>query len=235
MRPRWTQEHLAELLDVHPLTVTRWESDPSASNALTPGRATLLAIAFLSGASSEWLTSGVGEPFPTSARHGGGGGSGVYRPTISGTASCGPGGEIQDPGPYAEQHPLGASIVKRLLKEAGGGEERDLYWLRVCGDSMLPTLREDELVLLHAGLAGRMHPRNHGVYLVRRSPDSVEARVKRLRLDLAPGQLTLTSDNPAFKDLVIDPDGIPLQQLLLGRVILLQRHLTDLDPQESDW
>lgn len=228
---RWTQENLAERLGVHPLTVTRWEADPSKSNALTPDRVTLLAIAHISDASSRWLIDGVGEPFPelnwnpTTVAN---------RPILESSAfdSGAIWPEVAD---SANHYPIQCGLADALCGQAGGGHEDDLFWMRVLGDGMTPTLRENELVLLHVGLQGRRHPRNHGIYLVRRSPDSVEARVKRLRVDLAPGQLTLTSDNPAFQPITIDPDGIPLQQLLLGRVVLLQRHLVDLDPQESDW
>lgn len=229
----WTQTELAEPLDVSNVTVSRWVTKARAMDQVTA-----LAIQALTGANSRWLMHGEepmwlnGDPGSLSKPHPG---LVIERPRIQGFVTCGPGGEIQDPGPSAEAHPIRTTVAQRLLQGCGGGDVSDLFWLKVAGDSMAPTLQDGELVLIHAGLHVRSTLRNHGVYLVRRAPTDADARVKRLRLDLPPGQLTLVSDNRAFAPVTVDPDGIPLQQLVLGRVVLLQRQLLDLDPAPADW
>lgn len=159
----------------------------------------------------------------------------LLRPEIDGSATCGPGGQIQEPGPMAPTHALARSLAEKLLHDSGGGREQDLFFLRCEGESMQPTIRDKEIVLINAALQGRMNPRNNAIYLVRRSPNSNDARVKRVRLDQDRHQLVLASDNRSFAPAIIDLDGIPLHQVVLGRVCWVGRHLLDTDPPEGDW
>ena len=100
---------------------------------------------------------------------------------------------------------------------------------------MRPTIQDKEIVLVNTALGIRMEPRNNGIYLVRRSPDDDEARVKRIRLDRDRRQLVLASDNRAFPQAQIDLDHVPLHQLVLGRVVWVGRYLLDTDPPAEDW
>jgi len=157
------------------------------------------------------------------------------RPLIAGVATCGSGGEIQDPGPEASRYALRHDFASRILQRCGGGKDHDLFFLLCRGESMQPTIQDKEIVLLNAALKIRMEPKNNGIYLVRRSPEDSEARVKRVRLDNAKGQLVLASDNRAYPTVMIDLDGAALHQLILGRVAWVGRYLLETDPPEEDW
>ncbi|WP_306590273.1 LexA family transcriptional regulator [Geothrix sp. 21YS21S-4] len=159
----------------------------------------------------------------------------LERPLIIGAAGCGPGGEIQDPGPAAPRYALRRDFVKRILDKCGGGEEGDLFFLLCEGESMRPTILHKEIVLINTALEGRLNPRNNAIYLVRRSAESGDDRVKRVRLDRDRHQLVLSSDNRAFAPAILDLDDIPLHRIILGRVCWVGRYLLDTDPPEGDW
>ncbi len=227
----WTQAALAERLRMVPLTVTRWESGDRVPDGIA-----LIALASVTGASLQWLESGEGPMWAD--------GEGrtvpmeelfLDRPLIVGAATCGSGGEVQDPGPEANRYALRHDFAARILSRCGGGKEEDLFFLLCRGESMRPTIQDKEIVLLNAALKIRMEPKNNGIYLVRRSPEDNEARVKRVRLDQAKGQLVLASDNRAYPTVTVDLDGAPLHQLILGRVVWVGRYLLDTDPPEEDW
>ncbi len=158
------------------------------------------------------------------------------RPLIQGAASCGPGGEIGDPGPGAKRYAVRRDLAHQVLHQSGGGKETDLFFLTCQGVSMQPTIFDREIVLINTYVDGRLEPRNNGIYLVRRTPDDVEARVKRLRLDMNRHQLVLASDNRQFAQVVVDLDDTPLHQLILGQVArLVDRDLLATAPPASDW
>lgn len=226
-----TQGALAERLKVVSLTVARWESGERS-----PDYVALVALATVTGASLQWLEMGEGEMWagrdeasqPMEELF-------LDRPLIVGAATCGAGGEVQDPGSDASRYALRRDFASRILQRCGAGKEQDLFFLLCRGESMRPTILDKEIVLLNAAMNVRMEPKNNGIYLVRRSPDDNEARVKRVRLDKAKGQLVLASDNRAYPTVMVDLDGAPLHQLILGRVVWVGRYLLDTDPPEEDW
>jgi len=196
---------------------------------------TAMAVQLAWGASWHWILTGE-EPMwvsrnaehPSNPEF-------LDRPLIVGAASCGPGGEIQDPGPGASRYALRWDFAERILKRCGGGTEHDLFFLLCRGESMRPTIQDKEIVLVNTAMQIRMQPRNNGIYLVRRSPEAEDTRVKRIRLDADRHQLVLASDNRVFPQATVDLDGIPLQQLILGRVVWVGRYLLETDPPEEDW
>lgn len=158
------------------------------------------------------------------------------RPLIQGAASCGPGGEIDDPGPGAKRYAIRRDQARQVLHQSGGGKDTDLFFLTCQGVSMQPTIFDQEVVLINTFVDGRLEPRNNGIYLVRRAADDTEARVKRLRLDLNRHQMVLASDNRQFAQVVVDLDDTPLHQLILGQVArLVDRDLLATAPPASDW
>lgn len=195
-----------------------------------------LAIQAIYGVSAAWLLDGEG-PMWLGAPTGAQGASDLFldRPLILGAASCGPGGEIQDPGPQASRYALRRDFASRILKRCGGGHEADLFFLLCRGESMQPTILDKEIVLLNAAMSVRMAPANNGIYLVRRDPQDQEARVKRLRLDEAAHELVLSSDNRAYSSVRLPLDGTPIHHLVLGRVCWVGRYLLETDPPADDW
>jgi DNA-binding XRE family transcriptional regulator len=234
---RWTlnlqQEDFGAPIGVSKAAISRYETEASEITLTVA-----LALEHVFRLNAAWLLEKKGAMWiapPSAKASKGGKGDFVDRPLISGATSCGPGGEIHDPGPAAERFALRRVFVSEILQRSGGGSEQDLFFLRCSGDSMRPTLLEGEIVLLNAALGARLQPRPNGIYLVRRAAGDTETRVKRLRLDVAKQELVLSSDNRAYAPLTVDLDGTPLHQLILGRVCWVSRDLLEADPPVEDW
>ena len=102
------------------------------------------------------------------------------------------------------------------LRSMTNASPESLIIARVDGDSMEPTLRSGDQVLIDRSrtMAGR-----DGIYAIRRSD---ELQVKRVSVDPRTGELTIISDNPAYPAYPgIDPDSV----CFIGRVIWLGRSL----------
>lgn len=214
-------------------TISQWESgavDFSLSDSL--------AIELVWGISSAWLMTGEGE-----MRSGRGpryiedrGEPGLYLlPLLDGLPSCGPSGEIADLGPDAERLPFSFSFVESVLRQCGAGTEANLFLARVQGDSMSPTIQAGDTVMVNTALALRLEPRKGALHLVRRIPGSSEARVKRLFLSTDQAHLTMASDNSAYPPITVPIDGVPLQEVVVGRVCWYGRTLVDQLAKPEDW
>lgn len=229
-----TQEELGAPMGYGKAAVSTWETGKTEISIMLAQ-----SIQVNWGIGWRWLLFEEGEPWTEKAleanQHLAGLGDVLVRPEIDGAATCGPGGEIHGPGPFAPTHGMDRALAEKLLHDSGGGHEDDLFFLRCEGVSMHPTIRDKEIVLINTALEGRLHPRNNAIYLVRRSPNTNDARVKRVRLDEERHQLVLSSDNRAYTPAMIDLDDIPLHQVVLGRVVWVSRVLTDEDPPEGDW
>ena len=223
-------------LQVSHTSVSRWESGSAEISFITA-----LAIEKVYGASHSWLLLGMDPMWSKDV----GAADGeawarmeqflVDRPLIVGAARCGPGGIVEDPGPGASRYALRRDFAARILAKSGGDEESDLYFLLCRGDSMRPTILDKEIVLINTALGARLEPRAGGIYLVKRSPEDEEARVKRIRLDAERGDLVLASDNRTFMTITVPLDAVPIHQLVLGRVVWVGRYLLETDPPEGDW
>lgn len=215
-------------LDLSRASVSYWE----AGKTDIP-KATAMAIEMIYGIASTWLLSGEGpmwaeqaRPTPASA---------ILVPIIEGTPSCGPGGEVQDPGPDTERYPFSPAFIQEVLRQCGSGTVSNLFLAQVAGDSMRPTILSGDLVLVNNDLELRTKPRKAALYLVRRDPNSLEARVKRVFLAPDGNCITLDSDNAAYEKITVPIDGLRLQDLILGKVCWYGRHLHDVVPPQEDW
>ena len=234
-----TQKALADSIGISLSAISRYESGETEISMLLA-----LALEHVQMINHQWLLGGKGPIWlsPEAAKGFVSAGHPLLedylldRPLIQGAASCGPGGEIDDPGPGASRYALRRDFAKHILHQCGGGVDLDLFFLRCEGFSMQPTILNKEIVLINTHLDGRLEPRNNAIYLVRRTAEDTEVRVKRVRLDREKQQLVLVSDNrqyaPVYVDLV---DDQPLHQLILGRVVWVGRYLLDTDPPASDW
>lgn len=217
---------MANGLGVTKAAISSWET---GKNVISQPIA--LSIEYIFGISSRWILEGIPPQF--SRQHADQAAGDMSRPLLQGAPSCGPGGEIQDPGPSAKRYNFHVD-----LPFAGGRGLRshdDLFYARVAGDSMRPTINDGDLVLLDVDLEQRITPRSNGVYLVRRHPADLDTRVKRVRLDEARHQLVLSSDNHSYPPLTVELDDVPLHQLLLGRVLWVGHFLLESPPPERDW
>lgn len=221
-----SQRAFAIPLDVSQAAVHRWES---GDVALT--RIVLTAIEHIHGISEHWVNTGEGLMWAPKNTSPEGGADLEYRPLISGAASCGPGGEIADPGPTAMRMPFRKDFLQELLQESGAGSTEDLYVVECSGESMRPAVHPGDMALINTSLELRIQPKRNALYLVRSDPASAEGRIKRVRID-ADGQLWFMSDAPGFPPIAVDLDSLPLQSLILGRICWLARSVVK---DERNW
>lgn len=93
-----------------------------------------------------------------------------------------------------------------------GARPENLCLIRVSGDSMEPTLRAGDVILIDRS-AGR--PDREGIYVLR-----LEDALLVKRLQLVPGgTIKVTSDNAAFEPWTINRSSPPSDLTIIGRVI----------------
>jgi hypothetical protein len=112
------------------------------------------------------------------------------------------------PGAFAEEEePIGAfGVTDRWLREQGL-DPKMLQAISVAGDSMDPTLRDGDEILVDRTPRG---PRD-GIHVVR-----VDGALLVKRLELGrPGLIVLKSDNPAYDPIELAPPEVEL----IGRVV----------------
>lgn len=229
-----TYREFAAPLDVSHTAVRRWETGEAELTKLA-----CLAIESAYGASASWLLEGVGEMLrpaaPGSERTSVASGMPVMEcPVISGAPSCGPCGEIQDPGPEAPRFPLRRPFAEELIRECGAGSPATLFFAQCQGESMRPTIHDGDMALINTAEPLRMRPVRDAIYLVRQDPASCDARIKRVRILEAAHELQLLSDAPGFRPLSVPLEDTPLQQLILGRVCWIARNVLA-DERPDNW
>ncbi len=104
------------------------------------------------------------------------------------------------------------------LKRMSGGNSENLSIVRVSGDSMAPTLKDGDDILVDQS------PENakvrDGIYVLLRDETLL---VKRVALEPMSGKLAISSDNPAYPSW---PGCNPREINILGRVIWSARRQT---------
>lgn len=110
------------------------------------------------------------------------------------------------------------------VEQTMGLDARELALVQVCGDSMEPTLKEGDLLLLdrrgftQPGLS--RHVRSDAVYVLLREDALV---VKRLQFGFD-GSVTIQSDNPAYGVQILSSDKLASLQVM-GRVVWVGRRM----------
>lgn len=144
----------------------------------------------------------------------------VSIPVINVEASAGH-GTIVDSEEVAEA----VGLPRRLLREQHINPA-NTHILYVRGDSMEPTLREGDIVLVDRGHEGEI-PRREGIYVI--SVDG-ELMVKRMVFAGQRGEghdmqviWRLVSDNPAYPPIEVDLFGGRERLSILGRVRMVMR------------
>ena len=103
-----------------------------------------------------------------------------------------------------------------LLKKLTPSNPDNLSILSVTGDSMDPTLSDEDLILVDTQEAGM---KTDGIYVIR-NEDTLS--VKRISINPANGLLTIKSDNPLYETW---PDCKLDDVQLIGKVIWVGRNL----------
>lgn len=99
-----------------------------------------------------------------------------------------------------------------------GASPQDLVLIRVSGDSMEPTLRAGDVILVDHRAS---RPDREGIYILRMGDMLL---VKRLQA-LPGGQVKVTSDNPAFDPWLLNIQEIGADVAIIGRVVWSGRRL----------
>jgi phage repressor protein C with HTH and peptisase S24 domain len=104
------------------------------------------------------------------------------------------------------------------IRREFGAKPRNLFMIRVAGDSMEPTLRAGDFILVDRRTS---RPDREGVYLLRMGEMLL---VKRLQA-LPGGKIRASSDNAAFDPFVLDADESGGDVQIHGRIIWASRRL----------
>ncbi|HIJ85229.1 MAG: putative phage repressor [Magnetococcales bacterium] len=96
-------------------------------------------------------------------------------------------------------------------------DPKNIALVSIIGDSMEPTLKEGDMVLLDQR---DRNMRNDAIYVMRRDEDLVAKRLQR-GFD---GSVTIKSDNLAYEDIRIAPEQVG-QLAILGRAVWIGRRI----------
>ena len=97
---------------------------------------------------------------------------------------------------------------------------QDLYLIHVEGESMEPTLRPGDVILVDHRAAGSL-PRD-GIYVLRMDDTLLVKRLQRL----PGGVIEVTSDNPAYKPFSINTQTMAQENMdIIGRVVWCGRRM----------
>lgn len=99
-----------------------------------------------------------------------------------------------------------------------GARPQDLCLIRVSGDSMEPTLRAGDVILIDVRSC---HPDREGIYIMRLDGMLL---VKRLQA-LPGGKLKVSSDNAAFDSWTVSKTDVGSDLVIVGRVVWSGRRL----------
>jgi hypothetical protein len=122
-------------------------------------------------------------------------------PRLALGASAGPGSLS------GEEQPFDALRFSTRWLRAQGFEPASLSAIAVTGDSMEPTLRDGDEILVQRGA----YPLRDGIHVVRVDDALLVKRLETGR----PGVLTLISDNPSYRPIELPRDDVAV----IGRVV----------------
>ena len=224
-------------------TISRWKdgsSDPKLSN--------IKALADAAAVNLEWLTTGQG-PMTKHARTSDSEvlreSKGVYNVTPNAArdepaVTCGDDGKVQATGSkeYAmvplydvraaaghgavvEPAQLNGTVIfrRQWIRQELRANPSDLCLIDVDGESMEPTLRPGDMILLDRRKA-QVVPRD-GIYVLHMGESLIVKRLQKL-----PGnKVKVTSDNPAYGEFFLSLDASNGEFTIIGRVIWSGRRM----------
>jgi SOS-response transcriptional repressor LexA len=198
----WTAAELARRAGLAHSTVNRPLTVPDYPNAIS--RQTIGKVFAASGVDPTPFFGDAGEPLlniPTPAPQ-----SGVGVPIFDVTASAGDGAALAEQD-LVEDH---LSFPPHYLREITSTPARHLAIIRTKGDSMVPTIAEDDLVMVDTTKRDLSFD---GVFVIR--DDGASLLVKRIGRGTRRGHVMVISDNPRYA-----PTERPLAEIeVLGKVL----------------
>lgn len=213
---------MAKIADVSTSVLSKWRTGKSE-----PTRVNLINMAKAANVSVEWLVSGEGSPDGSFSISGEVATAGSVNPLFAGTpsgyssipiydvrASAGHGSAVPQEN-VAESLMFKSSWIHQELH----AQPNDLYLIYVDGESMEPTLRPGDLILVDRRSADAV-PRD-GIYVIRMDGSLLVKRLQRL-----PGRkVKATSDNPAYQPFDIELDAPGEDLAIIGRVVWAGRRM----------
>jgi phage repressor protein C with HTH and peptisase S24 domain len=187
------------------LATPTYTSHENGSRGITAKKAELYARAFK--VSPEWLLYGSGKELPKSAATTPGAEPIAMIPVYDVQASAGDGMMVlTEDAAYMLEFPRG--YLQYITK---GANPTHLAIIGVRGDSMLPTLADDDIVMLDRS---KRDLSQDGLFVIRDNGDAL--LVKRIGRARTPGHVTVISDNRSL----YDPVEKSLDDIeVIGRVI----------------
>lgn len=161
----------------------------------------------------DWLATGEGEMFAGGAPRGGNPDQVAdyeYIPLYDVRAAAG-GGAIAEEGPVIDDLAFKAQWVRSELHAS----PRDLYLIYVDGESMEPTLRPGDVILVNHQDTG---PSRDGIYVLRMDDALLVKRLQRL----PGGKIRASSDNAAYQPFELDGNS---DIAIIGRVVWSGRRM----------
>jgi len=219
-----SKEKLGKLSQISAVMIGKYESGQSE-----PARDKLIAMANAANVSVLWLATGEG-PMMREERGEGRGVSAVskftseygnraddrycYIPLYDVKAAAGNGTVID------REHIIDFLAFKQeWIRVQLGLSPQDLYLIHVDGESMEPTLRPGDMILIDHRTASSL-PRD-GIYVLRMDDTLLVKRLQRL-----PGSVVkVTSDNPAYEPFALDLKQSAAEVGIIGRVVWCGRRM----------
>jgi len=137
----------------------------------------------------------------------------LFFPRYNMEVSAGPGAEIENED-VLDHLAFKTEWIKSDLK----GSNRDFFLIHVRGESMEPTLRAGDLIMVDRRESSFMYD---AIYVFR-SQGSI--LVKRIQI-LPSGEVSVISDNPAYETLRINPADPHEGFEVIGRVVWYSRQI----------
>lgn len=223
-------KRLAEALSLTGSAISDWRSGKAPIR-----KPNCLALQALYGVSWSWLFDGEGPMWVSEA-----GGTGdaqdlVMIPHLEGDVEFAQSGEVTLPTNPRAFTPFARGFIKEMLLGCEAGSLSDLFIFECIGDAMRPTVHPGDMVLVNSALSIRTKPKRGAMFLVRKEPEGMDVRLKRVRVDGVNGKLCLASDSPGFAPIEVEIDGLPIQSLVLGRVCWIGRSVIVDERIDTNW
>lgn len=198
-----SQEEAAEAAKIPLGSVRKYEQGSSK-----PGSDALASLSTL-GINANWLLTGEG-PMLVANLNASGEPSADYVavPLYDGVRAAADHGALVE----HEMAERSVNFSATWLRSTFGARPKDLCMINVTGDSMEPTLRAGDVLLIDCRV---LRPDREGIYVVRIN-DAI--LVKRVQV-LPGGVFRFTSDNPAFQPFNVTPEDESNAPVIIGRAL----------------
>lgn len=199
-----SQQKFADILDISRESIAKYEIDKTM-----PGGQVFISIHRHTGVNPTWILLGEGDPFKKTLPQNDV--DIVMIPKVAARLAAG-GGSLETCGKTLGMYSFRSDWIHRK------GNVSQMVLMDVAGDSMLPEIKNGDMVLIDQSKTEILGYRYYAV--------GIEDAIYIKELRTKPGQLILHSLNPNYEDIVVDisvdhPDSVRI----IGRVLWVGREL----------